>query len=175
MALVSHTTLSLWLTESCLLLICTGRGITRLRSLRMDRRLQEIEILPTNRVQYDYPTTQVHPYDVLVGPVDPEQTNSLGNYTTMQPAGSVREGAITPMGHSSHTLRSIYDDDVTSGEHGDKEYGSPDLVRSPNHKAHHHLFLSPQPPRPVQDISFYHVLEAPGQINGQPVRLHTLH
>ncbi|CAI8056302.1 Ephrin type-B receptor 3 (Fragment) [Geodia barretti] len=131
----------------------TGGGITRVTSMNMERRLQEncqIQALPMNGVTYDYPTPQVHPYHVLEAPST--ELNSLGNYTTMQPAGSVREGAITPMGHSSHTIRSIYDDDVTSGEHRDPEYDAPNL-----------------PPRPIHDTPFYHVLEAPGQINGQPV------
>ena len=142
--------------------------------MNMERRLQEncqIQALPMNGVTYDYPTTQVHPYHVLEAPST--EHNSLENYTTMQPAGSVREGAITPMGHSSHTIRSIYDDDMTSGEHRDPEYDAPNLVDRP-HPQYSILmfsFLSPQPSRPVHDTPFYHILEAPGQINGQPVKL----
>jgi hypothetical protein len=117
-----------------LLCIGTGGEINRVRSMNMERRLQEnsqIQALPMNGVTYDYPTTQVHPYHVLEAP--PTEHNSLLNYTTMQPAGSVREGAITPMGHSSHTIRSIYDDDVTSGEHRDPEYDAPNLVDDHTH------------------------------------------
>lgn len=129
------------------LCVAAGRGITRLRSLRLEQRLQEnsqAQLIPMNRVQYDYPTTQVHPYHVLEGPPTMDPDNTLGNYTTMQPAGSVREGAITPMGNGAHTIHSIYDDDVTSGEHGDL---APDLVGPPSTviKTCHLLSLSAAP------------------------------
>ena len=103
----------------------------------MERRLNQnnsqIELLPIGqsaRALYDYPNTQVHPYHVLEGPpvMDPQHHTVMtsGNYTTMQPAGSAREGAITPVGH---TLRSIYDEDMMlSGENGDV---APQLVSSP--------------------------------------------
>ena len=158
------------------LCVAAGRGITRLRSLRLEQRLQEnsqAQLIPMNRVQYDYPTTQVHPYHVLEGPPTVDPDNTLGNYTTMQPAGSVREGAITPMGNGAHTIHSIYDDDVTSGEHGDL---APDLVGPPSAVIKHVIScLSLQPPRPVQDTPFYHILEVPGQMHGHAVSLCTFH
>ena len=100
-----------------------GKRIARVRSINMDRRLQQQQhsqavtnsVGQTGEPFYDYPLAQLHPYHDLEGPTVPRQ-NTMGNYTTMQPAGSIREGAITPVGNGSHTIRSIYDDDLSQGD-----------------------------------------------------------
>ena len=114
-----------------------GGGITRVRSLGMERRLQQTsaaELLPageTGRVLYDYPNTPVHPYHGPINHPEHHTILSAGNYTTMQPAGSVREGAITPVGNGMHTIPSIYDEDLMlSGENGEVP---PQLVSSTTH------------------------------------------
>ena len=80
---------------------------------------------------YDYPHAQVHPYHELEGPTITEtELNTLalsGNYTAMQPAGSIREGAITPMLNGAVNPHSIYDDEPPVD--GFQE-GAPQLVSS---------------------------------------------
>ena len=74
---------------------------------------------------YDYPHTQVHTYHELEGltSTDPDTLVSSGNYTTMQPAGSIRDGAITPIPNGAH---SIYDDDLPPAS--ELQDGAPQLV-----------------------------------------------
>ena len=112
------------LYEMCVL----GRGITRVRSRRMERRLQS-ELLPAGERGvpfYQEPHTQFHQYHELEGPI-PEHnrlTNvSSGNYTTMQPAGSVREGSITPVANGAHTVRTIYDDELADHDSAPRRVG----------------------------------------------------
>ena len=115
-----------------------GRGITRVRSRRMERRLQS-ELLPAGErgiPLYQDPHTQFHhihqshqshhQYQEMVEPI-PEHAQltavSSGNYTTMQPVGSVREGSITPVANSAHTVRTIYDDEPTEHDGAPQHVG----------------------------------------------------
>ena len=103
-----------------------GRGITRVRSRCMERRLQS-ELLPAGErgiplyqdphTQFPH-THQLHQYQDVEEPI-PQHNHltmvSSGNYTTMQPVGSVREGSITPVANGAHTVRTIYDDEGYDG------------------------------------------------------------
>ena len=66
---------------------------------------------------YDYPHTAVHQYELEM-PSDsqnnPLSLFSTGNYTTMQPVGSAHDGSSTPVANVSHTVRSIYDEELAS-------------------------------------------------------------
>ena len=96
-----------------------GHGMTRLHSRHMEGR-QQFEVLPARQTGipfYDFPNTQIHQYHELEGPTSEHNHHTIvssGNYTTMQPAGSVRDGSITPVANGTHT---IYDDEPAVNEH----------------------------------------------------------